>query len=280
MSQPQLARNQPPHPLQSLDRRRVSRQELFRQPHRAQRKANSLLNALALGERNLAASAAQIHQQHTARCANHRSGFGLSFAATHHAQMNQPAFFQAGDDLQIPARLGFHHRLKDRSIARVAHGRSSDGPNLVHPVRLHRPLKTLERLQCRRHRIRRNQPALKDASPQPRHLAVLVQRLQLMRRNLGNLQSARVGTDINGGKCRHEYLIDSNSLNQSLLPTYTTGPALCRLSWLSPSKLCCYYGEKIEEPDVLNGNDRKGLLCQADGRIQAQGKQRIASRAV
>jgi hypothetical protein len=101
-----------------------------------------------------------------------------------------------------------------------------------------------------------------------------------MRRNLGNLQPARVGTDIDGGKGGHDRLVYSNGRNQSLLPTYTTGPALRRLSWPSPSKLCWYHGKKIEEPDVLDRNDRKGLLCQADGKIQAQGKQKIASHAV
>ena len=72
-------------------------------------------------------------------------------------------------------------------------------------MRLHRPLKALERSQRRRHRLRRNQAGLEDAGSQPRHLAVLVQRLQLVRNNLGNLQPAGVGTDIDGGKGGHRW---------------------------------------------------------------------------
>ena len=94
--------------------------------------------------------------------------------------------------------------MKRRRIARIPHRRSGNHANLIHAVRLHRALKSLERAQRSRHRLRRHQPRSEDARAQPRHFAILVQRAKLMRNDLGDLQPAGVGTDINGRKRGHE----------------------------------------------------------------------------
>ena len=138
--------------------------------------------------------------------------------------MNEPALLEAGDDLDIPAGLGLHSRLEDRRVACVAHGRGGHHANLPRPMQLHRPLKALERLERRRHRLRRDQPGLEDARSQPRHFAVFVEGFQAMGNDLGDLQSTGVGTDIDGGKGRHGCWRRSGKKNLALGPRYTTGP--------------------------------------------------------
>ena len=194
MRPPQLARNQLPHPRQVPPRRGIGLQKLLGQPHRAQRQADRLLDALVLGERDLAAAAAQVDQQHPA---------ARSRLRTHHAAMDQPAFFEAGDDLHVPAGLGLHPRLKGRRVARIAHGRCGHHANLVHPVRLHRALKPLERPQRGRHGLRRDQPRIEDARPSRVTSRSSCSVFKLVRHDLGNLQPAGVGTDIDGGKGGH-----------------------------------------------------------------------------
>ena len=140
----------------------------------------------------------------------------------------------------VPARLRLHPGLKRRPVARVAHRRRRHHANLVHPVRLHRPLKPLQRPQRQRHRLRRHQPRLEDARPQPRHLAILGQRLQLVRHNLGNLQPARVRSNIDGGKRRHSDVRGAPRKNEISLSGQDTRPrhaaanpvSLVRLSFL------------------------------------------------
>jgi hypothetical protein len=154
---------------------------------------------LALRERDLAASPAQVHQQQAAchaRLAVHQTG-------PDDPEVDEPALFQAGDDLDIPTGLGLHPGLEGRCVAGVAHGRCGYHTNLVHPVQLHRTLKPLESAQRSCHGLGRNRPRLEDAGPQPRHLAVFSERFQLVRNYLGNLQPAGIGTDIDGGKGGH-----------------------------------------------------------------------------
>jgi hypothetical protein len=52
-------------------------------------------------------------------------------------------------------------------------------------------------------------------------------RAQLVRYNLGNLQTAGVGTNIDGGKSRHVFRMISGAGNLSLRPRYTSRPAGC-----------------------------------------------------
>ena len=137
--------------------------------------------------------------------------------------MNEPAFFETGNGFHVPAGLSLHPRMKSRCVPRIAHRRRSHDPDLVHTMRLHRALKTLERPQRRRHRFRRHQSRRKHACTQPRNFAVLMQRPQLVRYNLCDFQSAGIGTDINSGKSGHKRRTQSpKTRNQVLRPRYTT----------------------------------------------------------
>ena len=117
--------------------------------------------------------------------------------------MDKPAFFKTGDDLQVPSGLSLHPGLKCRPVASVAHGRSGHHANLVCSVCLHRPLEALQCPQRGRHSFRRDQSGIENTGSKPRHLAVFMQRLQLVRYDLRNLQPAGIGTDIDSGKGRH-----------------------------------------------------------------------------
>ena len=88
MCPPQFARNQPAHPRQFFRRCGINRKKLLRQPHRAKRNADRVLDALVFRKRDLATAAAEIDQQHFAAGAR---------LAAHDAVMNQPAFFEARD---------------------------------------------------------------------------------------------------------------------------------------------------------------------------------------
>ena len=214
MGAAQFAGNQLPHARQAVGRRGIGGEKLLGQPHRAQRQADCLLNALVLGEGDLAASAAQVEQQHAAAGSRLCAG---------DAEMNEPAFFQAGDDFHVPAGFGLDPRLKGRAVAGVAHGRGGHHANLVHSMRLHRALKALERAQRGRHGLRRNQPGLKDAGAEPRHLAILGEGLELMRLHLGDLQPAGVGTDIDGGEGGHEDLAGAPNERNALAKIHDGG---------------------------------------------------------
>jgi hypothetical protein len=71
-------------------------------------------------------------------------------------------------------------------------------------VRLHRALKALEGAQCGRHGFRRDEAGVEDAAAEARDFAVFGKSFELVRVHPGDLQPAGVGTDIDGGECRHE----------------------------------------------------------------------------
>jgi hypothetical protein len=78
-------------------------EELLGKPHCAERKADRLFDVLVLRERELATSAAEVDEQHAAAGSRLRAG---------DAEVNEAAFFQAGDDLHVPAGLGLDPGLK------------------------------------------------------------------------------------------------------------------------------------------------------------------------
>ena len=212
MSSAQLARDQLPHAREAIARSWIVREELLGEPHRAEWKADRLLDALVLRERDLTTAAAEVEQQYAAAS----SGLGA-----HYADMNQAAFFQAGDDLHVPAGLGLDPGLKCGGIARIAHGRGGHDADAVDAVRLHRALKTLERAQCGRHGFRRDEPGVEDAAAEAGDFAVFCERFEPVRVHAGDLQSAGVGTDVDGGECRHDFLDALRSEGIDPSPRYT-----------------------------------------------------------
>ena len=86
MGAAQFARDELAHALDAVGRRRILLQKLLGEPHGAERHADRFLDAFVLGERDLAAAAAEIDEEHAAADA------GLCL---HDAAMNEAALFEA-----------------------------------------------------------------------------------------------------------------------------------------------------------------------------------------
>ena len=173
---------------------RIGAKELLLQADRAERQAHHLLDASLVGERDLAASTAEIDQH----AASPRPRLQRD-----DAEMDQAAFFEAGDHLDLPAGGRLDPRRKGCGVAGVAHGAGGHHANLVHHVELHRLLETLECADGVRHRVGGDDPRLEDALAQAHNLAIFMQRLQMMLLHRCDLQPNGVGTDIDGGKRGH-----------------------------------------------------------------------------
>jgi hypothetical protein len=110
--------------------------------------------------------------------------------------MNEPPFLKTRNDLNFPSRLIPNPRQKSPRIPRIPHRRGGDSPHLVGAKLLHRTIKAFQRGQRIGHRLRRDQPALKNARAQPRDFAVFVQHLQPVLHHLRNLQPAGIRPNI------------------------------------------------------------------------------------
>jgi len=106
-----LALNDGAHLLQFGAPRRIVVQEGLRQPYRADRQAHHIVDVPVDGERQLATAAAQIDEQ-GARIGQTRMG--------EHAQVNEPALLQTGDDFDVPARCGAHPVDEGAAVAGIA----------------------------------------------------------------------------------------------------------------------------------------------------------------
>ncbi len=91
----QLAVDKLPQPADFLLLRHLAAQEFLGQPHRAERQADRLPNALVLGKCDFAAAAAYVDQQAPP------AGTRL---VLDHAAMDEPSFLEARNDLDLPAR--------------------------------------------------------------------------------------------------------------------------------------------------------------------------------
>ena len=83
MGPAQFAGDELMHPRQAVFRRRIGRQKLLGEAHGAKRQADGLADVFALGEGDLAASAAQVDEQHAAR--RPVPGLGSGAVKPHHA---------------------------------------------------------------------------------------------------------------------------------------------------------------------------------------------------
>ena len=92
--------------------------------------------------------------------------------------MDQAAFFESRDDLDLPPGCGLYPLGEGRGVTRVAHGAGCDHAHLVRHMQLHRFLEALERANGVGHCIRRENSGLEDALAQAYNLAVLMQGLQ------------------------------------------------------------------------------------------------------
>src|SRR5205807_4117218 len=187
-------------PIQLLPRRWIVPYELLRKAHGTQRESHHFLDMTAVGKRQLTTAAAQVDQQQLRRT---DPQFG------NHSQVNQAAFFRAGDHIQVPAGCRFDPFLEDLRIIAVAHGAGGDHAHALHRPGLHSAMKAPQDLQGVGHGLGAKAAIAENTFAQPRYLAVLVQRDQLAFAKLGNAKPNRVRADINSGKNRHS--LSSNS---------------------------------------------------------------------
>src|SRR5208282_4491799 len=111
--------------------RGITGQEFRRQSHRAKRQADGVLDPLVLRERHLAAATADVDEQ---------GGFSDPLLVAHYSAIDEPSFFETGDDLDIPTRLIPDPGKKGAGVTRIAHRRSSNRTDLVGAVFLHRAI--------------------------------------------------------------------------------------------------------------------------------------------
>ena len=92
-----------------------------------------------------------------------------------HAEMNQAAFFQAGDDFQLPSGGGAHPVEESAAVAGVAQSAGSDDPHAIDCIGLDGTMKAPQHAQRQRHGLRVECAISEDALAQTRDLAVFVQ---------------------------------------------------------------------------------------------------------
>ena len=124
-------------------------------------------------------------------------------AVGEHAQVDEAALFQAGDDFHLPAGGGAHPVAKGAAVAGVAQGAGGDHAHAVGGVGLDGAMKAPQHAQGVRHGLRIERSVGEDALAQARDFAVFVQGLQAAAHHLGDFQPDRVGTDVDRGECWH-----------------------------------------------------------------------------
>ena len=196
MGAAQLAGDELAHLCEALGAGRIGGKELLSETHGADGEADGFLDALALGEGDFTAAAAEVDEEDTAA--------GARLGADD-AVVNEAAFFEAGDDLHLPAGFSFDPGLEGRAVAGVAHGGGGDDADAVSGMSLHGALKAFEGAEGGGHGFRGDEAGLEDAGAEARDLAVLVEGFELMGDDAGNLEPAGVGTDVDGGKGGHAW---------------------------------------------------------------------------
>ena len=169
-------------------------QKLFREAHGPERDADRLLDALVFRERNFAASAADVDKQ---------AAPGHAGLIAHDAAMDQPAFFEAGDDLDVPSGFIAHPGEEGAGVARIAHGGGGDGADLVRSVQLRGAIKALQRFERGGHGFGGDQAGFEYAAAETRDFAVFMQDFELVLDDAGNFEPAGIGTYVDGGKRLH-----------------------------------------------------------------------------
>ena len=124
-------------------------------------------------------------------------------ALSQHAQVDEAAFFQSGDDFHFPAGRGAYPVEKRAAVARVAQGAGGDHAYPIGAVSLRSAVEAAQHAQRERHRLRIQRSVGENAFAQASHFAIFVQSFQPAAYDLGYLQPDRVRTDVNRGECWH-----------------------------------------------------------------------------
>src|SRR5258708_26644426 len=106
--------------------------------------------------------------------------------------MDQPAFFQPGNDFRLPTRRGLYPFSKDFTVIGVTERAGGDNPRAIHGVALDRPMEAAQHFERARHGLGIEGAAANDASPHPGNLAVLMSRVQSPATHLPTTQPYRV----------------------------------------------------------------------------------------
>ncbi len=170
--------------------RRIMRQELIGQAHRAQRQAHGVANVALAGDGQLAASASQV---------DHERGGGAHSQAGHQAEVNQPCLFQSRDDFDFPTRRRAHPLQKGARVAGVAQGAGGDYAHGVRAFLLHRTMEAPQHLDRIVDGLGRQESGAKDAVAQTRDLAIFVNFDQTPSGKAGDFQTDGVRSDIDRG---------------------------------------------------------------------------------
>src|SRR6185437_5383003 len=118
-----LLRNVLAHPLDFLRLWRIMQQKLLCEPHSAKRQAEHLANVSTFGDGYLATASAEIEQEHV---------FVLNAEVRENPEMDQPPFFESGNDLDLPARRGFHPFEEAACVLGIAQWTGRDDSHLLY----------------------------------------------------------------------------------------------------------------------------------------------------
>src|SRR6185312_9218824 len=89
--------------------------------------------------------------------------------------MNETAFFEAANNLKVPASNSLHPFFKEAGAVAVTQGAGSNHTRALHRIALHGTMKTAQDLQRLCHRLRIKIAVSKYAFTQAGNFAVLMQ---------------------------------------------------------------------------------------------------------
>src|SRR5438874_2348776 len=117
--------------------------------------------------------------------------------------MNQPAFLEAGDDLDFPPGGRPHPFGEYARIVAVAHGAGGDHADAFYSIALGSAMEAAQHLERMGHGLWIEIAVAKNSLSQAGNFTVLMQSNQAAFIQFSNTQANGVGTDIDGGENRH-----------------------------------------------------------------------------
>ena len=102
--------------------------------------------------------------------------------------MNQPAFFQSGNNFKVPASHGLYPFSEETCVIAVTQGAGADHARAFHRKALDRTMKTAHDFECLRHGLGIEVTVAKDTFTQTGDLAVLMERNQMSTAKFGNTE--------------------------------------------------------------------------------------------
>ena len=121
-------------------------QEFVRQPHGAERQAHSVANVSVPRNSQFATAAAEV---------DHEYGRRAEAQIRDQSEMDEAAFFEAGDDVDRPSGGRSHPLQKCLRVARIAQGAGGDDADRIRAQTLRSAVKAAENLDGFRHRFGR-----------------------------------------------------------------------------------------------------------------------------